>query len=314
MNYYDQTDTHHVVYLLYGCSALAVAIVLMVLIGLCVPDLPVRFYLIIRNLLPSWLVFRIARYYIAFANWFKYGDRHFPPAISLELNAHCNRTCYYCPQSVNRLKPKFISQEVFRKFLFRLREMDWTGMVGTHFYGEPLLDKGLEQHIKQLKDFCPKVAVCVFSNGDCLTEERFQSLVKAGVVRFQVTRHPPYSAEWDARMAVLVQRHPTYIRCEAIEQGGLYNRGGLVKVKKQFDLSKGCFMASCGLSIAINGDIMFCCCDYNREEVMGNIFRDRILDAWNKPEYAAARKSVRGGKPVLEICKRCFTINERVNG
>lgn len=146
----------------------------------------------------------------------------------------------------------------------------------------------------------------ILSNGDLLTEKRIESLVEAGVCYFSITCYPPYSEEWDKRIISLIEKYPQYIRSATIESWELSNRGGLVKPKKQQDLSKGCFATECGIPITLEGDYLFCCCDYHKTEKTGNVFSMSILEAWRNQRYVAARESVKIGLPKLDICKACF--------
>lgn len=48
----------------------------------------------------------------------------------------------------------------------------------------------------------------IFTNGDYLTLEMAENLVKAGVERVAITRHKPVPKEWDIRMNEICQKFP----------------------------------------------------------------------------------------------------------
>jgi len=266
----------------------------------------VKGYLALRRFVPSsWMVHPILWMQKTY-NKVHYGDFNFARAINIEISAHCNRRCYYCPQSVDPTKPKFIEQKVWHKALERVSELDWKWGLEFHNYNEPLLNKNLEQFVRDAKQACPKAALRILSNGDLLTEKRVESLVEAGICYFSITRHPPYSEEWDKKIIALVEKYPQYIRSSTIESWGLSNRGGLVKPINQQDMSKGCRTCETGIPITLEGDYLFCCCDYHKTEKTGNVFNTSILEAWHNQKYLSARKSVRNGVPQLDICKACF--------
>lgn len=270
----------------------------------------VKLYGIARRLLPLPVVRRIGKHYLRFSSRMKYRDADFPRCIYIEITTHCNRRCDYCPQSTHPLEARRIDHDLYLKCLERVREIKWTGPLGFSFYNEPLLEKELESLIRLAIKECPGVLPSIISNGDLLTEEKMLGLVDAGVVNFTITRHPPYSEEWDERLTRLAKKYPQYIALDCIENTPLHNRAGLVELspaQDKVDMTNGCTTwREGGLVIDIDGKYLFCCCDYNRHESMGNIQDSPILEAWNNETYREARKSVASGKPILPICKACF--------
>lgn len=266
----------------------------------------VRLYLGLRKWLPAeWLIRPVIYLQQAYNLW-HYHDFNFPRSFSIEVSAHCNRRCYYCPQSVSPIKPRLIEQRVYIKALERIAELNWRWALDFHFYSEPLLVRNLEDYVRQAKEACPKAALRIISNGDLLTEERFQSLRAAGIVYFNITRHPPYTDTWDHRISALISKHPQFVRSSTIENRPLSNRTGLVAPKQVADLSEGCMAPSAALTITIDGDYMFCCCDYFRKHPLGNIFNVSALEAWGRPDYAKVRQEVQKGRPTIDVCKACF--------
>jgi len=196
---------------------------------------------------------------------------------------------------------------VFDKALERMAEIGWSGLACFHFFNEPLLEKSLEEKVRAVLKICPNCAPTIYTNADGLTEKRCESLLAAGVVKFQITRHPPYSCEWDSNIANLAEKYPAQIHFHTIENQELNNRQGLVKIKRQQDLCiTGCSAPSQQLIIDIHGRYLFCCCDFNRQEIMGNVFSCGILGAWANKRHSEARTSVRKAVPILDICKACF--------
>lgn len=266
-----------------------------------------KIHLAARRWLPAGLVFKLSLRYLLILNWLKYREWNFPVTIAIETNAHCNRRCYYCPQSVSPTKPKTIQPHVYDRILDRVAELGWSGILDFHFFGEPLLNKNLEWLVHQARRQCPKAVLEILSNGDALTVERTQSLIDAGIDKFIITRHPPFKPEWDTRIIYVQRRFPRHVFYRTIEDNPLVNRTGMVKPKVSFDFSHGCFQASRHLQIDIEGKYVFCCSDYEKRHLMGDVFQHDILQAWNHPAYKAARKSVERGQPVLDVCKACFS-------
>lgn len=263
-------------------------------------------YHYLRGVVPHQWLTSAVRLFQETSNWFKYGDSQFPRSLAIEITTHCNRTCYYCPQSVDRLKPRRIELRTYLRILDRIQEAKWSGPLDFHFYNEPLLEKDLESLIRIARAICPKTVPRIFSNGDGLTERRMLDLIDAGVVNFNITRHPPYTEEWDARIEHLAKQYPQYLQWRCIEETPLSNRTGIVEPHHLQNLDAGCFAPSVCLHIDIDGQYLFCCCDYHRRHVMGNVREDSVVAAWNNPVFKKVRLEVNRGNPTIDICRSCF--------
>ena len=268
--------------------------------------LSARIYHFLRRFIPRERLMPTITLYQMTRNRIKYGDQNFPRSLAIEVTTHCNRTCYYCPQSVDRLKPRRIELNLYLRILERIEEIKWNGPLDFHFYNEPLLEKNLESLVKIARAVCPKAIPRIFSNGDILTEKRMCSLIDTGVVNFNITRHPPYEKDWDRRIEHLATQYPQYLQWTCIEETPLSNRTGLVIPHHVQNLEAGCFAPSVNLHIDIDGRYLYCCCDYNRQHVMGNVRENSILDAWNHPFYKQVRREVNRGNPTINICRACF--------
>ena len=121
-------------------------------------------------------------------NWFRHGFRlGLPTALGIELSTACNRSCSYCPQSINKPKQSIISPMVWRRFLEALREFGWNGMVGLHRFGEPTLVPRLELYVHDLKVARPRCLPVLFTNGD--RPEVIERCLRAGLARAIITCH-----------------------------------------------------------------------------------------------------------------------------
>jgi MoaA/NifB/PqqE/SkfB family radical SAM enzyme len=273
------------------------------------PPLTARLYQGLRQFVSHAQLRPAVTAYQKVANWMRYGDRTFPRSIGIEVTTHCNRACPYCPQSVDRLPPRHIDLEVYRRILERVSEIRWSGWLNFHFYNEPLLEENLEGLVSLARAACPRALPCVFTNGDLLTDTRLRSLAAAGVMNVNVTRHPPYRVEWDRRIGSLAKRYRHYLQWTCIENTPLSNRAGLVKPRRVGNLEAGCYMPSYILHIDIDGRYLFCCSDYHRRHILGNVWDHGLVEAWNNPDYRTARMEVNAGNPTLDICRACFGVD-----
>jgi sulfatase maturation enzyme AslB (radical SAM superfamily) len=245
----------------------------------------------------------------------KYGDFYFPRGMQIEITTHCNRRCYYCPQSVDPAGVREIKMDVYMKWIERLKELNWKGSILFNHFNEPLLCKNLEKYVAIAKKELPHSLISIVSNGDLLTEERVLSLVSAGVFKFTITHHPPFKESWTKRMNELKKKFPSRIHAGTLDKQLLSNRGGLVaeNIKQNHRISdaeslsrNGCFYTSGPLNTSIDGDYIWCSADYNKENLIGNVFSASILDSWNSEPWKSLRKKIRNAQPELDVCKGCF--------
>jgi MoaA/NifB/PqqE/SkfB family radical SAM enzyme len=92
----------------------------------------------------------------------------------------------------------------------------------------------------------------------------------------------------------------------------LENRGGNIKDAETFSHSRAMsYYTTCTrlfkqAYIMFNGDLVLCCVDYSREQVLGNITSSSIYDVWNGPVATEIRRRYLGhefGK--LPLCGNC---------
>lgn len=61
------------------------------------------------------------------------------------------------------------------------------------------------------------------------------------------------------------------------------------------------------LTIAHNGDVLFCLMDYDRKHVIGNLKKDTLLDCWNSKIMQQARELHKNGEWYkIPLCRECF--------
>lgn len=73
--------------------------------------------------------------------------------------------------------------------------------------------------------------------------------------------------------------------------------------KKQYRL---CPYPWVQMAVAYNGDCVPCCRDTSARSVLGNVFRDEIMNIWDGREYRQFRHNLLNGQPELNAaCKNC---------
>jgi len=232
----------------------------------------------------------------------KYGDPWFPQQVFLEVGAECNRACGYCPNSSHPQAPAEMSADVFLAALYSLRALKYRGLVAYHFFNEPTLRSDLAGLVAATKSLVPWCHPVLFTNGDKLDLALASALVRAGLERCTVSRHRPYSDEWDARVEGVRATHPRVFKVAGLDPAGLSSIGGHSRSRKA--QVRRCMAQTRALLVAHNGDVLLCCCDYRRQHVFGNVLRQTISEVWAGGLSAAARQLRSGVRP-YPVCRAC---------
>lgn len=231
-----------------------------------------------------------------------------PGGIGIETSTACNRRCYYCPQSWSPHKQKIVSPEVWRMFLFRLKEAGWRGLVSLTFYNEPSTVPHFVNYVRDVAAIgCWPL---IFSNGD--HPGQIEDWIRAGARRIVVTQHPPSSAKWMADIAEVKRRHPWRVdvkqltsiiwRSSAVQKSDGTGLGNLNI--DGHDMEKCAFSGN--MTIGVEGQVLMCCIDYEKATNMGSIMDRPLWEIWKDPIYVNARKQVQAGNPMHAICEPCL--------
>ncbi len=111
----------------------------------------------------------------------------------IELTSRCNLRCRYCPQPKMARAKVDMSDEVFERCLYWLREFRQK-YVHLHNFGEPTLDPKLVQRVAAVREIVPEPILS--TNGVGVTRELVRALKWAGLFRMDVSIHRPEEAQW----------------------------------------------------------------------------------------------------------------------
>lgn len=103
----------------------------------------------------------------------------FPRTMLLETTNYCNHSCIFCAHSKMTRPHGFIKKELAIRILKEAYEAG-VREVGLYMFGEPLLDKNLEDYII----FAKKLGysyVFITTNGFLLNQEKMVSIIGAGL-------------------------------------------------------------------------------------------------------------------------------------
>jgi hypothetical protein len=267
--------------------------------------------------------------------------RTFPPVVRIETTNACNAQCTICPHRELRRSIVRMDEGLFRRLIDecarqRCRE------VHLHNFGEPLLDKQLEDRIGYAK-YKGIRKVKIFSNGSLLTADRAEGLIRAGLDEFKVSFDGATQEEFESirvplqftsvvdniRQLVKLRNKAgsnmrVHVACcsttdkqgtmqmlenivDGFAFGKIHNWSCGEHVRSHGRFRKPCSRLWRTMTILANGDVALCCLDYDGRHLLGRIDdTTTIADIWNSREYRRVRKChQRARQNEIELCKDC---------
>ena len=273
-----------------------------------------------------------------------YGVHRFE-SLEIEVNAHCNLRCVFCP---TRRSPKL--EEVMPMDLFRLVLERATAYgiskVSLNHYSEPFLDPMLMERLKLTR--AAGLQVWLFSNGTVAMKRQLQEIAELGNVVLSLNIPSAYPAQYSritgrellsyaartARQAValsieteIIVNAPRRARVGIAEQYGSVfpELRGRIRIAKPDDRAAavvnpeyflpqrhegrlgGCFMFVKDLNIGIDGSAFLCAQDFEKDFVLGDVRVQTIQEITGSPRFRQIKAWVFGGEsaPKDFICRRC---------
>lgn len=270
---------------------------------------------------PSWLYKTAAQAWI---------DNKFPRHIFIETTAACNLACSYCPRE------KVKDHMAFPLFKSIIDEAAQYGArsFSLHLFGEPLLYPHWFEAIRYIKEKNRRNTVLLTSNGT-LFDRYVDDLVTSDVDKIIWSWRPEakFTEETKAKLRRMgkftVRLIADVVPKEAFEEWSqwpnveirsLHNYGANIDItalKKNGDAQKSlspssttspsrwpCYHLWLAPAVAWNGDILMCCSDPHRKEVLGRYPQDSLTEVWTGRRLNAIRESHLRGE-YSGICKDC---------
>ncbi len=212
--------------------------------------------------------------------------------VELEPNSFCNRTCWFCPNSiVDRITPKHsLDKKLFNRVINDLVSIDYDHVIRFARYSEPTAFlKPLCEMIQATHRALPKASIDVITNGDYLKPETLNQLSKSGLHILRISIYPDnQEGSWTPAAAIekmqklgeRIQISPTQIKEKNNSVSCLYeydqmsivawshdfnvkgfDRGESLKVLKDegFARRSPCRMVFENFTIEYDGTVMPCC-------------------------------------------------------
>ncbi len=111
----------------------------------------------------------------------------------IEVTAHCNWGCRFCPVSIDRKPAATMSIPLFEEIIRKISVYDTIRYVTFHFYNEPTLDRLFEKRLSILQEH--GLVLRLFTNASHLTSDKINSLSRSGVLDRLVVNLPSVNEE-----------------------------------------------------------------------------------------------------------------------
>ncbi len=186
--------------------------------------------------------------------------------------------------------------------------LNYRGVITPNFYGEPLLDKRLDEFVRYARARLPLCTIIINTNADQLDINRMLTLLDTGVSYIFVSQHDKQPSENIRRIDDYLDKHPQYekqvvIKNRTAPDQELSSRGGLIDDSRVTHMPAfGCFRSR-RATITFEGTMILCCEDYNAEYRFGNVIEDGFWRVWKKS--LARRKEIYRGNYEAPICQTC---------
>lgn len=229
--------------------------------------------------------------------------------IDIETHNVCNRSCGYCPVSLDKRGPDaFMPTELFQSIIYQLSDLGFTGRINLNLYNEPLLDERLDEFAMLIKKILPKAKLHLYTNGDYLNPEVISHLIACGVYSIKITDHNskpnPKLKLLMASIGNLYAGRVTMHKFNA--SSALHNRGGALDHPWTQRKTQVCWPgASPHAYVDFKGNMISCCDDSFSETIFGNLKEKTIIDIWESEKYVKFRAGLRKDRFYFEICAKC---------
>ncbi|MDO4161803.1 MAG: SPASM domain-containing protein [Pseudomonadota bacterium] len=241
-----------------------------------------------------------------------------PCLVSVETINRCNSTCSFCPASKYQDKRPFcrMSEELFKKIIKELQEMNYHGWLNLYVNNEPFMDTRIEDWYKYAKENLPEAKMLLYTNGTLLTPKRFEKIIpyidKMIINNYSesLTLHKNIED-----LSVLINNTPQYrqkdisIQIRYIKEI-LTNRAGEAPNKKYKDKNNEiCIMPFTDFTVYPDGTVGLCCCDAREKTNLGNLNKSTIKEIWESKRYQSIRSLLKKGRTGYAFCAGCDFID-----
>lgn len=236
--------------------------------------------------------------------------------IEVETINRCNGNCSFCPvnRSSDPREKAIMTEELFKKIVHQLAEIDYDGRFTTFSNNEPLLDERIVALNQYAREHLPHARMHLFTNGTLFTLDKFIALTDildelvidnyqqnlelikpCREIEAYCKDHPELG-----KKVTIVLRKPDEI---LTSRGGTSpNRKELVQYGKD-----RCILPYKQMVVRPDGKVSLCCNDAVGKYTLGDVNKESLLDIWYGAKFQMVRKCLYEGRENWGNCKFCDT-------
>jgi MoaA/NifB/PqqE/SkfB family radical SAM enzyme len=265
----------------------------------------------------------------------------FPNTVRVETTNACNACCVICPHHKMSRPAERMKEPLFRRIVDECAANDCRE-IHLHNFGEPLLDRQLEERIRYAKQAGLR-RVKVFSNGSLITQTRARRLIEAGLDEIKISidgasqeeferiRYPlrfehvirnihqlvAVRNERQSKLSIRVaccstsDKTATMAALENVVDGfsfgKIHNWASEHEEPREGGLLWPCSRLWRTLTVLANGEVALCCLDYDGRHILGQIDgTTSIRDIWSSSTYRRLRRMhARAQQLEISLCGSC---------
>lgn len=213
--------------------------------------------------------------------------------LIISLSDVCNYRCSFCPHGNGyEHKTKFISLETIRKIKDSLKGK-FRGSFSLSGFGEPTLNPNMNMIISELKQIGE---VVLYSNGWAP-----DIVLNSGADKIEISAYDEETANYFESLKndnIFVKRFFTK------GQTFFNNRAGFLKSNLTIP-DTCCNIIMMKMSIDTDGNMLQCCSDWSRKNILGNVYRDNIWDVWKNKMRHERELLLSGNRKNTILCSKC---------
>lgn len=256
-----------------------------------------------------------------------------PFSLNIGLTNRCNCKCTFCPISETKIPRVDMPLETALRII---SEVKVDHHVSLALFGESTLYKDLGEVIKAVKR--KGVESILYTNGIRVSGEVMADIINCGLDKIVFSLDATSREEYlktkgvdaydkvcsNIRTLMKIKRKNPFvivqyagldyeqdapgIPADMVKRGRFISWGGEVawqgKIGRKIRESKPCTHIFKFLNVASNGDVVMCCIDYNHSIVLGNIYKENIMNIWNSERFNELRKQQIEGE-FSDLCLNC---------
>ncbi len=219
---------------------------------------------------------------------------------AIQLSNLCNYAFIHTKCPANSVSEKIImSSDLFHKIIDDLSANQFKGTICFHLYNEPMIDPRLFQFIQYINHAMPEAEVEVYTNGYYLNQTMASELVDAGTTIIICTAYN--ENEFDRLSSLNVEcafRVFRGILDDRLDRYSAPDNGAPNQSKCRTMITQ--------TPIFPDGDVGYCCMDYKKSVVFGNVNNGSLKDCIQNEKAIQLQKSLlNGDRSVNSLCTNC---------